>query len=227
MELILRCRKDAKLCEKSQDKRRFYDSQTFTPHSMYKDQTIPARIGFFFYGRNTRRMKYKEKLNVYWQTGAQKRPLRCITVHGVRYRRNRNGYVNYREPIYLLSTDLKTDVKKLIQFYFYRWEIEVNHREIKNDLGIGQPQVWNEKSVERCPKLIALANSIIHLAHLNLKEKCDSAYLKPPKWYKFRKRISLEYMRRRLREEVINNDLLKEIIGLSITWKDLLMRVAA
>lgn len=227
VELTLRCRKDAKLCEKSQDKRRFYGSQTFTPHDLYKDQTIVARIGSFFYGRNIRRMKYKEKLNVYWQTGAQKRPLRCITVHGVRYRRNKNGYLNYREPMYLLSTDLTSDVKKLIQFYFYRWEIEVNHREIKNDLGIGQPQVWNEKSVERCPKLIALSNSIIHLAQMSLRKRDEMGYMAPPKWYKTRKRISLEYLRRRLREEVINNDLLNEIIGLSITWKDLLMKIAA
>lgn len=227
VELILRCRKDAKLCEKSTDTRKFYDSNKFTPHEIYKDSTLPKKVGCFFYGRDTRRISYKQKLNVYWQTGAQKRPLRCVIVHGVPYRKKKSGYTTYREPMYLLSTDLNSDVRTLVQFYFYRWEIEVIHRELKNDLGIGQPQVWNETSVERCPKLIALANSIIHLACFTLGEKDDTAYLKAPKWYTTRTRISLEYLRRRLREEVVNSDILDEIIAVKLSWKDMIDRIAA
>jgi hypothetical protein len=227
VELILRCRKDAKLCEKSTEKRKFYDSRTFTPNEIYKDSSISEKVGCFFYGRNTRRLKYKQKPNIYWQTGTQKRPMRCIIVHGVPYRKKKSGYTSYREPMYLLTTDLESDVRTLIQFYFYRWEIEVTHREIKNDLGIGQPQVWNEKSVERCPKVIALANSIIHLAHYLLEEKDNDAYLSPPKWYQTRTRISLEYLRRRIRNEVVDSDILNDIIGSKISRKDLMNRIAA
>jgi hypothetical protein len=226
-DIILRCRKDAKLCKKSTEKRKFYDTETFTPYEIYKDSTIASKIGHFFYGRNTRRLSFKEKQGVYWRTGAQRRELRCLIIHGVRYRKNKNGYTNYRDPMYLLTTDLQTDVRTLIQFYFYRWEIEVTHREIKNNLGIGQPQVRNEVSVIRCPKLIVLANSIIHLAYYRLDEADDKAYIKPPKWYKTRTRISLEYLCRRLRNEIVNSTILLEILSLKITRKDLIDRIAA
>jgi len=31
----------------------------------------------------------------------------------------------------------------LIQYYFDRWQIEVNHRDEKSLLGVGQAQVWS------------------------------------------------------------------------------------
>jgi hypothetical protein len=128
--------------------------------------------------------------------------LRTLVVYGVKYRRNKNGYENYREPMYLLTTDLTSDMEILIQYYLYRWEIEVTHRELKNDLGISQAQVTNEVSVERCPKTVGIANSVIKLAHVLLEkggEREDSSYAAPPKWYTNRERISIAYMRRRLR----------------------------
>jgi hypothetical protein len=227
VELILRCRKDAKLCERSTEKRKFYGTDKFTPYDIYTDSTIIKKIGCFFYGRNTRRLSYKERHNVYWQTGSQKRPLRCIIVHGVPYRKKKSGYKTYREPMYLLSTNLKLDVRMLIQFYIYRWEIEVTHRELKNDLGIGYPQVWNDTSVEKCPKLIALSNSIIHFAYFLLGDKHEKAFLAPPKWYKTRTRISLEYLRRKIRDEVIDSSYLDDIISSKLSWKDLMNMVAA
>jgi hypothetical protein len=41
----------------------------------------------------------------------------------------------------------------LLQAYFDRWGIEVNHREEKDILGVGQAQVWNEQSVSNVPAL--------------------------------------------------------------------------
>jgi hypothetical protein len=43
----------------------------------------------------------------------------------------------YRDPAYLLTTDLHSSPKQLLQIYFGRWQIEVNHREEKDTLGIG------------------------------------------------------------------------------------------
>src|SRR5436190_4266554 len=103
-------------------------------------------------------MRYKEKSAVYWQRGAKKRCLRSIVIHGIKYRKNKNGYTNYREPMYLLTTDLTADVELIIQYYLFRWEIEVAHRELKTDLGISEAQVWNEISVEKCPQTICIAS---------------------------------------------------------------------
>jgi hypothetical protein len=227
IQLILRCRKDARLCERSKEKKKFYDSKTFTPHDIYKNEKTATQQGMFYYGRRECKGRFKEHSGVYWQRGARKQELKCIVLFGIRYRKNKNGYTNYREPLYLLTTALKVDVKKIIQWYLYRWEIEVTHRELKNDLGIGQAQVTNEVSVEKCPKLIALANSVIHLAKILLEEEDDRAYLTPPKWYNNRKRISLEYLRRRLRKEIMNNEEIEDIIGTKVNWYSLFKRIAA
>ena len=45
-------------------------------------------------------------------------------------------------------------IGKSIQDYFDRWGIEVNHRDEKEILGVGQAQVWNEKSVSKVPALL-------------------------------------------------------------------------
>lgn len=224
VNLIARCRKDAKLCNRSSQKRKFYDNQKFTPHDIYKNPEVPSGETTVFYGRKTIKINYKEKSEIYWQRGAQKRSLRTIVVYGVKYRRNKNGYDNYREPMYLLTTDLSSDIEILIQYYLFRWEIEVTHRELKNDLGISQAQVTNEVSVERCPKTVGIANSIIKLAHVLLEkdgEREDSSYAAPPKWYAHRKRISIAYMRRRLRLELTSNS------NLGISWQSLFEKIAA
>jgi DDE superfamily endonuclease len=222
VKLIVRCRKDAKLCKKSLKKRKFYDDKKFTPYDIYKDPEISSKEAEIFYGRKNIKLKYKEESEVYWQRGAKKCPLKAIIVHGVKYRRNKNGYENYREPMYLLTMDLGSHTKNLIQYYLYRWEIEVTHRELKNDLGISQAQVTNEISVGRCPKTIGIANSLIKLAHILLeKEGKNEIYAMPPKWYKDRKRISLAYMRRRLRTEMTSN------LHSSISWRSLFEKIAA
>lgn len=227
VDLIVRCRKDAKLCSRAPGGKRFYDKKTFTPHEIYKDEAIPSDKADLFYGRRTTEIRYKEKSWVYWERGAQKRPLRNIVAYGVKYRKNKNGYINYREPMYLLTTNFTLSTKTLIQLYFYRWEIEVTHRELKNNLGVSQAQVWNETSVERCPKVVALANSIIHLAYALLEEKGEENYLPAPKWDKKRTRISLEYLRKRLRKEIAENQGAQLILNLDLSWKDLFERIAA
>jgi hypothetical protein len=224
VDLIVRCRKDAKLCEKSQEKRRFYSSEKFTPYDVYKDEKTPSKRASVFYGRRTSEIKYKEKSGGYWQSGAQKRALRTMVIYGVKYRKNRNGYNNYREPMYLLTTNLTTNVETLIQYYLFRTEIELTHRELKNDLGISQAQVWNERSVERCPQTVGIASSIIKLAHVLLEKECEDevrGYATPPKWYEKRKRISIAYMRRRLRQEIVDNP------NIEISWRDLFEKIAA
>ena len=47
----------------------------------------------------------------------------------------------------LLTSDLRSSLKQLLQIYFDRWQIEVNHREEKDTLGVGQAQLRNLISV--------------------------------------------------------------------------------
>ena len=54
--------------------------------------------------------------------------------------------------VYPLTTDLKGHACTLLQIYSGRWQIEVNHREEKDTIGVGQAQLWNEVSVPKQPR---------------------------------------------------------------------------
>jgi hypothetical protein len=107
-----------------------------------------------FHGGCYREVRYKERTKIYWQGGAKKRVVRLLVVAPVGYRTSKNGRQYYRQPAYLLTTDLTTPAAVLLQDYFDRWGIEVNHRDEKEILGVGEAQVWNEKSVTKVPTLL-------------------------------------------------------------------------
>ncbi len=53
----------------------------------------------------------------------------------------------YRHPAFLICTDSELDPCQIIEAYFQRWDIEVNFRDEKTLLGVGQAQVRNIVSV--------------------------------------------------------------------------------
>jgi hypothetical protein len=65
-------------------------------------------------------VRYKELSKVYWQGGAKKRTVRLLVVAPVGYRTSKNGRQYYRQPAYLLTTDLNTLAVVLLQDYFDR-----------------------------------------------------------------------------------------------------------
>jgi hypothetical protein len=65
---------------------------------------------------------------------------------------------------YLICTDPVLPVDRLLQAYLWRWEIEVNFRDEKTLLGIGEAQVRNPNSVESVPSLIVATYALLLLA---------------------------------------------------------------
>jgi len=147
----------------------------------------------------------------------------------LKYRRKKSGYTNYRDPMYLLATDLEMDVKRLVQLYLYRWEIEVNHRELKTNLGMGEAQLWSKRSVEYYPKFVLLSYSIAYLALLLLEdEQGDLNQCCPsPKWYKRRRRVSIEDIKRRIRRELVEDVALKERLNIYASWEQMAEKASA
>ena len=146
--LLVRVRRDAKLCFRAPaDSHRFYALDKFTPEQVRKDETRSWKTTKIFYGGKRRRVRYQAVDTVYWQGGARQRPLRLIVVAPTPYRKTRSKKLYYRDPAYLLTTDLRSSPKQLLQIYFDRWQIEVNHREEKDSLGVGQAQLWNVTAV--------------------------------------------------------------------------------
>jgi len=201
--LLVRARKDAKLCHAAPEgQRRFYASEKFTPLSVHHDTDIPWQSTKLIYGAKKRSVRFKEMFPVYWQGGAQRRPLRLIVIAPTPYRKRKSSKLYYREPAYLLTTDLHSPPKKLIQMYLDRWQIEVNHREEKDTLGIGQAQLWNKTSVPKQPVLAVAAYSALLLAGILAFGKRRTAhYARLPAWRRNARRPSCLDLVARLRQE--------------------------
>ncbi len=148
--LIARARRDAKLCSAAAPGgRRLYAEQKFTPDDVRQDEKIAWKTTKIFYGGKRRKVRYKEVTEVLWQSGAKTRHLRLFVIAPTPYRKRKSAKLYYRQPAFLLCTDLTSSASQLLQIYFDRWLIEVNHREEKDALGIGQAQLWNPLSVPR------------------------------------------------------------------------------
>ena len=184
VQLLCRARKDAVLCARyTGPGRRFYAEQTFTPESVLRDETMPWHEMTGRFGANTHPVRYKDYGEVYWRNGARRRPLRLIVLAPQPYRRSPKGKLMYHDPGYLLTTDLATPAAVLIQAYLDRWQIEVAHRDEKTVIGVGQAQVWNERSVTRQPAFAVAAYALLLLAGLKAYGGERSSQLPAlPKW---------------------------------------------
>jgi DDE superfamily endonuclease len=192
VELIARARKDIVLCFRAEaGTRRFYGTAKFTPEQVQRDDSLAWRTTKVFYGGKRRRVDYKEVPEVYWQGGARRRLLRLLVVRPTRYRKRKSGRFYYRRPAYLLTTVVRGSVAQLLQIYFDRWQIEVNHREEKDTLGVGQAQLWNVKSVPKQPVLAVASYSALLLASLQaFGAERGQAYAPLPKWRRSARRPS-------------------------------------
>jgi hypothetical protein len=184
IELLCRTRADLRLCRPaSAGSRRTYDEEKFTPEHVRQEESIAWQSTKLWHGGKRRKLRYKEINLVLWQSGAGRRPLRLLVVAPVPYRRTLRSRLSYRRSAYLLTTDRSTPVIQLLQVYLDRWEIEVNHRDEKTILGVGQAQLWSPKSVARQPALVVAADSALLLASLETYGATrNEAYRVLPKW---------------------------------------------
>jgi hypothetical protein len=203
-DLLARCRKDARLCFRAPEGgRRKYAQQLFTPDQV-RTQEDPWTRAQVYLGGKRRLVRYKEVKDVLWKRGAGTKRLRLIVIAPVPYKLSKNSHLNYREPAYFLTTDLRTSIKLLVQACFDRWQIEVNHRDEKDILGVGQAQVRSAQSIPRHPALAVASYSILLLAALkSFGPGRTGDYLDQPKWrQKGSKRASLLDIVTKLRSEI-------------------------
>ena len=129
--------------------------------------------------------------------------MRLFVVAPVPYRKTKAGNVNYRQEAYLLCDDNKLSAKKLLQAYFDRWQIEINHRDEKSILGVGQAQVWADLSVPRVPALMVATYSVMLLSVLETYgPKRTNDYELLPKWRNAARRPSCQDAVTLLRKQI-------------------------
>lgn len=228
IELLTRARRDCRLCHAAAPGGlRFYDPATFTPEQIRQREAVPWQQARVFHGGQWREIRYKEMASVYWRSGAARRPLRLLVVAPVPYDSGKGKRKYYREPAFLLSSDLHRPAAELLQAYFDRWQIEVNHREIKDTLGVGQAQLRNKRAVPRQPAMLVAAYSALLLAGIQVfGDQRSETFPLLPKWRRSARRPSCLDLLTVLRQEVATATGTAEPLG-SIDWSKLVLAAAA
>lgn len=224
--MLARCRKDAKLCLQSTSKTKVYDDCKFTPEEIRKDESIEWSVKSFFYGGKWREIRYKERANVLWKNGTKRKHLRLIVLAPLPY--VRGGKRNYRDPAYLLATDLNVPIEKLIQAYLDRWQIEYNHRDEKSILGVGQAQLRREESVEKQPAFhVAVYSALLMANVIAYKDQLHPDFGEQPGWRKKPKRNTCRALVGLLRGCLLENPQIMSELGLTVPMISAILRQAA
>lgn len=188
--LIGRVRKDAVFYhppeqQPERGRKRKYGLRAPTPEALLKDTTIPWQKVQAYAAGQTYEFHIKTLNPVYSAMDKGQRPLRVVVVEPVPYRASKKSKLERREPAYLICTDPDLPIRELLQAYLWRWDIEVNFRDEKTILGVGQAQVRSESSNQNAPALAVAAYAILLLASV----KTYGAQGKPdtfqsPRWYR-------------------------------------------
>ena len=136
-----------------------------------------------------------------WRPAGAARVLRLVVIAPLAYRPRKGSRIRYRDPAFLLCTDPTLPPEQIVQQYFRRWDIEVNFRDQKTLLGVGQAQVHHANSCQSLPALQVASYALLLLAATRLHH---SDFLPPPKWRTAHpaERVSTQRLLRNLRFEV-------------------------
>lgn len=188
---IGRIRKDAKLHHlppisteaKINGRPACYGKPAPTPEELRTDDSMPWRQVPAFAAGKTHDFRIKTLDQVLWRKSGTKKVVRVVVIAPLGYRLRKGGRLLYRQPAFLICTDPGLPVKELLQYYLWRWGIEVNFRDEKTLLGAGQAQVRTAASNRHLPAMIVAAYSLLWVAALRMHTRGDlPPGVQPPKW---------------------------------------------
>lgn len=182
--LIGRIRKDARLFSVPADegmrrgRKRYYGKPLPTPQQIRQDESIPWQQVEAYAAGKRHVFDVKTVAPLRWR-GSGARDVRLVVIRPLAYRPSKGVKLLYRDPAYLICSDVNLPLDMLLQAYLWRWEIEVNFRDEKTVLGIGEAQVRLPSSVENLPALLVAAFAFLLLADAAAHPHCFPS----PKWY--------------------------------------------
>lgn len=188
--IIGRVRSDAKLCFEpdpltaaATGRRRVYGEPAPSPAELLADEALPVHNVRAWAAGREHAFPVKTLGPVLWRSGAGPHPLRLVVIKPLRYRLNKRSRLLYRQPAFLIVTDPDMSLEDVVQRYVWRWEIELNFRDEKTLLGVGDPQVFNSQSVERVPQFqVALYGLLLLAARQAFGDAPLPDAIPPPKW---------------------------------------------
>ena len=223
--LVGRVRKDSAFyyppeSQPERGRKRKYGLRGPTPEALLKDQTVPWQTVTAHAAGQTYEFKVKTLGPVYTAMDKGQKALRLVVVEPVPYRASKKSKLQRREPAYLICTGPDRPLQELFQVYLWRWDIEVNFRDEKTILGVGQAQVRSESSNQNAPALAVASYAMLLLAAI----KTYGAEGKPdtfqsPLWYqrKPEKRATTNELINQLRWELWSATLKTNFAGFSQT----------
>lgn len=85
--------------------------------------------------------------------------MRLVIIRPVGFRLRKGARLAYTQPAYLICTDPELPLQDILEEYVWRWDIELNHRDEKTILGVGQARVRNPNSAQSVPAMAVAAYS--------------------------------------------------------------------
>lgn len=207
---IGRLRQDAHLLyrpdpppQKVRGRRLCYGPPAPTPEQVRTDDSPWLTFTFAHHG-TSHPLRFKRRTGLMWRAAGASQVLQLIVIAPLGYRLRKGSKLLYRRPAFLLCTDENLDPQLVIETCFQRWDIEVNFREEKTLLGVGQAQVRSPRSVESAPALTVASYALLLLATQRAFAGSRDTLLPRPKWMSASPstRISTQQAIQQLRAEV-------------------------
>ena len=188
--LIGRIRKDAKLFHLPQDsqqpatgRKRSYGLAVPTPEALLKDPSVAWQEVQAFAAGKLHTFQVKTICPVLWSKAGADMSLRLVVIAPVGYRLRAGASLLYRQPAFLICTDPSLPLAQVVQGYIWRWGIEVNHRDEKQLVGVGEAQVRSPYAARREPIFgVACYAKLLLAGAQRYGPDATQARLPLPKW---------------------------------------------
>jgi hypothetical protein len=170
--LIGRLRKDAVLhhppvAQLERGRKRKYGQQAPTPEQLLKDESVPWEPLSGYACGQVHTFEVKRMGPLVMRMDGAAHPVQIMVIKPLGYRLTIGGKLLYRQPAFLVCLDPDLPADQFLQDYLWRWDIEVNFRDEKTILGVGQAQVRTEQSNQNAPALGVAAYALLLLASIN------------------------------------------------------------
>lgn len=187
-------------------RRRKYGERAPGPQDLWRERTGWKRVTSLLRGRQ-RRLQYRVE-GPFLRKRAADTPLFLLIVRGQKY--TRHGRVKHREPRpYLVNAvqdaagnwTLPLDPATLIFWAWQRWEVEVCHRELKSNFGLGNKQCWHPEAAVLSVQWSAWVYALLLLSAYRSWSLCGGPQV-PTRWWRGAGRWSLNTLWRAYRAEL-------------------------
>jgi DDE superfamily endonuclease len=149
-----------------------------TPREMIADTTkYPAEVKTIALASRTRRLRVQVVRDVLWYSGSKTEPVSLVLV--------RDPKGQWRDEV-LLATSTDVSAEFVVSGYCRRWSIEVAFHDSKQFVGLHDPRVRCEKSVERAHPMSWFVLSVSVLWYAAVGKKGKQVRRERP-WYRHKK----------------------------------------